>query len=234
MEEIRISNDNSIEDVVEKLLKLKAAGKHVYCNYKGVKLYSDSVTIDYAYILIYGCTKAKWIEKLKKEEEENQKKLEEDRKRAIVIENIPNIIESGKALIYPFRHEEWAKLVEADANGDYSGMITGVALEIMLAIEEEKPIEELVEMFKKQCDSGWSASLVRNIVMTYSRNGYPFYKAITDGEMIEEECNAILKIMQDNEDHSEDICFANSIAESKKEVTAIQKKLVRVQNKEQL
>ena len=53
-------------------------------------------------------------------------------------------------------------------------------------------------------------------------------------EMTEEECKAILKIMQDNEDHSEDICFANSVAESKKEVTAIQKRLVIGQNKGQL
>ena len=166
------------------------------------------------------------------------KKLEEERKRAIkraiVMENVSNLIEKSKPLIYPFRHEEWAKLVEADAFGDYSGMITESAIGIMIAIEEEKPVEELVEIFKKKADTGWSASLIRNVVMTYSKNGYPFYKAITGGEFTEEECKAILKIMQDNKEHSEDLRFANSVAESKKELTEKRKKLVRDQKKGQL
>ena len=47
--------------------------------------------------------------------------------------------------------------------------------------------------------------------------------------MTKEECEAILKIMQDNEEHSKDLRYANSVAESKKEVTAKRKKLVRNQ-----
>ncbi len=231
MEELEICVGDSLDTVVKRLLEAKVEGKHVFCDFNGVKLYSDSITIDYAYFMIYGCTKAKWIEKLKKEEEEKQKKLEEDRKHAKVIENILNLIERGKALIYPFRYEEWAKLVEADAFGDYSGMITETAIKIMTAIEEEKPIEELIEIFKNKADTGWSAGLIRNVVMTYSKNGYPFYKATRYGKWTEEECEAILKIMQDNEEHSEDLHFANSVVESKKEVIAKRKKLVRDQKK---
>ena len=46
---------------------------------------------------------------LYKNNEESNKKMEEDRKYAI--ENIPNVVEKGKSLIYPFRHEEWTKLL---------------------------------------------------------------------------------------------------------------------------
>ena len=211
MEEIKISNDDTIFTASLKLIEANKTGKHVYCNFHGVKFYSDS----------YGCSKAMLEEKNKQiEEEKKLKKLKEERnlaiKRAVVMENVSNLIEKSKPLIYPFRHEEWAKLVEADAFGDYSGMITETAIEIVSAIEEEKPVEDLVEIFKKKADTGWSASLVRNVVMTYSKNGYPFYKAITDGEFTEEECEAILKIMQDNEENSEDLRYASSLAESKK------------------
>ena len=232
MEELKLYAGDSIDTVVKRLLEAKAEGKHVFCDFNGVKLYSDSVTLDSAYTEICGCTKAEWDERLKKDIAESKKRMEEDRKRAI--ENIPNVIERGKPLIYPFRHEDWAKLVEADANGDYCGLITTDAIEIMTAIEEEKPVEKLVEMFKEQGHSGWSASLTRNVIMTYSRNGYPFYKATRYGKWTEEECEVILKIIQDNEEHSKDLRIANSVAESRKEVTTKQKRLVRNQNKGQI
>ena len=232
MEKIELCAGYSIDTAVKRLLEAKAEGKHVFCDFNGVKLYSDSVTLDSAYTEICGCTKAEWDERLKKDIAESEKRMEEDRKRAT--DNIPNVIERGKSLIYPFRHEEWAMLVEADANGDYCGLITTDAIEIMTAIEEEKTVGELVEMFKEQGHSGWSASLTRNVIMTYSRNGYPFYKATKYGKWTKEECEAILKIIQDNEEHSKDLRYASSLAKSRKEVTTKQKSLVRSQNKGQL
>lgn len=232
MEEIKLYGGETIDTAVKKLLEAKANGKHVFCDFNGVKLYSDSVTLDSAYTEICGCTKAEWDEKLKKDIEESRKRREEDQKRAI--ENISNLIERGKALIYPFRHEEWAKLVEADVNGDYSGLITTDALEIMTAIEEEKTIEELLEIFDKQDHSGWSASLTRNVIMTYSKNGYPFYKATKYGKWTQEEFETILKLMQENEEHSKELPFACSEAKSREEVIAKQKRLARSQNQEQL
>lgn len=229
MEKLELYAGDSLDTAVKMLLKAKAESRSVFCDFNGIKLYSDNVTIDSAYTKICGCTKAEWDERLRKKIEESNKKMEEDRKYAI--ENIPNVVEKGKSLIYPFRHEEWTKLVEADAKGNYCGLITVDAIEIMTAIEEEKPVEELVKIFKEQGHTGFSASLTRNVIMTYSRNGYPFYKATGYGEWTEEECEAILKIMQDNEEHSKDLCIANSVIESRKEVTAKQKRLVRSQNK---
>ena len=230
MKEIKLYGGESIDTVVEKLLKAKTEGRHVFCNFNDVKLYSDNITIDSANTEICGITKEELDEKMSVEEA--RKRMEEHRKRAI--ENIPNVIERGKALIYPFRHEEWAKLVEADAHGDYCGGITEDAIEIMTAIEEEKSVEELLEIFKEQGHSGRSAGLTRKVVMTYSKNGYPFYKATRFGKWTKKECEAILKIMQDNEEHSKDLRIANSVAESRKEVSTKQKRLVRNQNKGQL
>ncbi len=229
MKELKLYDGETIDTAVERLLEAKAEGKHVFCVFNGVKLYSDNVTLDSAYIKILGYTKAEWDEKERKEIEENRKSGEEDQKHAI--ENIPNVIERGKPLIYPFRHEDWAKLVEADAKSDYCGLITASAIEIMTAIEEEKSVEELVEMFKKQGHSGRGASLTRNIIMKFSKNGYPFYKATRCGKWTEEECEAILKELQDNEEHSTDLSTTSSLSEARKEVTARQKRLVRSKRK---
>ena len=228
VEELELHAGETLDSAVNKLLKAKEEGRQVFCNFNGVKLYSDNVTIDLAYYEKCGYTKAEYDEKLKKYIEETKKKMEEDKKLAI--ENIPNQIEKGKALIYPFRHNDWAKFVDMEANGVYHGLITKDSLEIMKAIEEEKPIEELVEMFDKQEHSGWSASLTRNVIITYSKNGYPFYNATHYGKWTIEECEAIKKILQENEDNIKDLCFANSVLESKNDIIAKQKKI----NKRQL
>ncbi len=232
MEELELLCGDSIEIAVKKLLKAKAEGKHVFANFNGVKLYSDNVTLDSAYMEICGCTKKEYDEEMKKDIEKIKKRLEEDRRYAI--ENIPNQVEKGKEYIYPFRHEDWAKTVEADANGDYYGLITKYAIEIMSAIEEEKPIEELVEIFKNQNHSNWSASLTRSVVMKYSRNGYPFYKATHDGNWRVKECEFIQKIIKENENNIKDLHIANDLVETKKEVNETKKRLIRSKNKGQL
>lgn len=232
MEELELYVGDSIDTVVKRLLEAKVEGKHVFCNFNGVKLYSDSVTLDSAYTEICGCTKAEWDERRKKDHEELVKSLEEDKKRAI--ENIPSQIERGKALIYPFRHDSWAELVKASAEGDYHGLMTENAIEIMTAIEEEKPMDEILKIYEEQGHSGWTYSVTRHIIMTYSRNGYPFYKATHYGKWTIEECEAIQKIIQENEDNNEELRIANSVEESKKEINAKQKRLVRTQNKGQL
>ncbi len=229
MEELKLISVD-IDTAVEKLLEAKAEGRHVFLNFNGVKLYSDNVTLDSAYIEILGCTKREWKKKIEKQIEESDKQMKVARENAI--NNIPNLIKKGQKLIYPFRQDKWIESVESDAIGDYCGFITASAMEVMTAIDEEKPIEELMEIFDKQGHSGWSASLTRNVVMTYSKNGYPFYATVHPFDWTEEECEAILKIIEDNEKHSKDLRIANSVVESKKEVTAIQKRLVISQNKE--
>lgn len=70
--------------------------------------------------------------------------------------------------------------------------------------------------------------------MTYSKNGYPFYKATKYGKWTQEEFETILKLMQENEEHSKELPFACSEAKSREEVITKQKRLARSQNQEQL
>ncbi len=69
----------NLESAVYTLLAAKARGEHVYCNFNGHRLHSDSVTMDSAYQEVCGCTKEEfdkqrqeWLENYKREEAERE------------------------------------------------------------------------------------------------------------------------------------------------------------------
>lgn len=61
--EIKLVCGESIDEVVDMLLKEKENGNHVFCSFNDVILYSDDVTLDSAYMSICGCTKSDFIKK---------------------------------------------------------------------------------------------------------------------------------------------------------------------------
>lgn len=73
-----IFEDNTyIDDAVEMLLKEEKKGNHVYGNFNGVILHSNTVTLDSAYLALFGCTKEEYDKRKEKEfarnhEEENK------------------------------------------------------------------------------------------------------------------------------------------------------------------
>lgn len=80
MEEIILRAGDSLDVAVVKLLKAEDEGKHAFCDFNDVKLYSDNVTLDSAYIEVCGCTKTVWEEKLKKSVEESKKEWKKKEK----------------------------------------------------------------------------------------------------------------------------------------------------------
>lgn len=67
-----------IDEAVYYLLAAKAKGDHVYCNYDGHILHSDTVTLDGAYKEIIGRTKAEQEEIIRKSIEENRRRRERE------------------------------------------------------------------------------------------------------------------------------------------------------------
>lgn len=218
LEEIQVSIGANLDETIERLLEDKNKGIHTYCIFNDHALYSDTITVDSAYIEVLGCTR----EELEREILENKKRRMIEIKKAK--KDVPNQIKKGEELIYSFRHTDWEQTVKAIAISVYRGLITEHALDIMEAIEEEMPVDEIVKIFDKQGHSGWSASLTRNIVMMYSKNGYPFYKATHYGNWTIEEYDSILKIMRENEEANDTSIGAIN---SKQEVMNKQKRLIR-------
>lgn len=92
---IEFAIGSTIESAVYELLAAKARGEQVYGNFKGHKLYSDTVTMDSAYTEIMGCTKAEfdkrqaeWRENYKKEEQAREQR-EQGYSQMVVSTRIP-------------------------------------------------------------------------------------------------------------------------------------------------
>ncbi len=64
--EIKVENDDNLESIVYKLLTYKAQGKQAYCVFNGVRLNSNTVTMESAYREVIGKTKEE-LDKIKQE-----------------------------------------------------------------------------------------------------------------------------------------------------------------------
>ncbi|MBR3146157.1 MAG: hypothetical protein IKF47_02715 [Bacilli bacterium] len=135
-------------------------------------------------------------------------------------EIIPVQIEEGKKLIYPFRHDEWITAVKDAAMSPSCGIITDRTLEIMHAIEDKKPMEEIVRIFEEKKTKTHDDIRVIWRVLTFSKNGYPFYEKVHDSVWgavwFLDECLDIKKILLDNEKYGNvDLSESKNIVLSK-------------------
>ena len=194
--EIELLLGDNLESAVYTLLAAKARGEHVYCNFNGITLHSDTVSMDSAYMEVLGCTKAEYDKHQKEllENYEREEKVAEQRAK----ENIPSWIEKGKALIFPERYSEWEKCVQVRATDLYHGYELDAALEIMTALENGATMEEAKQIFDKQGRSGMSASVVRSILFSFSSKGPEFWEATAYGEISPENRQALEAKKQEN------------------------------------
>lgn len=182
--EIRVLPGDNIESVVHTLLAAKAKGESVYAEFNGHKLYSDTVSMDSAYIEITGQTKEDFeLEREKTMQTLEQIKLQRKEDMEKAQEKIPSWIQRGQELIYKERHEDWKKCVLSRASDIYHGAELDASLDIMQALENGVTIEEAKEMLDEQEHSGMSASLVRNILFSFSSKGPEFWEATSYGEI---------------------------------------------------
>lgn len=194
--EIKLSAGSNLESAVYTLLAAKARGESVYCEFNGHKLYSDTVSMDSAYMEVTGQTKADF-DKAQEEWRQNYEREEKIAKQKAQ-DNIPNWIEKGQTLIFPERYAEWEKCVVARAGDLYHGLELDSALEIMQALENGATMEEASKMLDGQGHSGMSASLVRNIIFTFSSKGPEFWEATAYGEISPENKQILEAKKQEN------------------------------------
>ena len=162
-----------IDYVVNELLEYKENGKSVYVNFNGHKLYSDSVTIDSAYLEITGKTKdefdekqKEWFDKVNKEKQEHKAKIPELCKVWM---------ERGRDVLSEENWEYWDKIVPIRLNDLYRGMELRNTLDIITSLNEND-FNMAKEKFDKQGHSGMSASLVFAMVEEFCEKGKEFRK----------------------------------------------------------
>jgi hypothetical protein len=167
----------NLEGCVKDLLRHKAKGELVKGNFNGHWLYSDTVTMDSAYLEVTGKT----FDDYKKYEEERQsliKKMEE--KKQTAKENIPNWIDRGHKLFPQEKWKEWDEVVPIRAGDLYNGIELDNTLEIQEILipvdsnNKEKIFETTRKRMKAQGHSGMSWSLVCSMIKIFCTNGEEF------------------------------------------------------------
>ena len=167
----------SIDEAVKLLKQYHAEGKKVCMEFNGTMLYSDTVTVDSAYMDILGRTKAEheqymkeWHERQVREEEEYQKKIPELTKEWI---------EKGHAILDKKYWETWDECVPIRLRDLYHGMELGNCLDIVSALNNGCSLDEAKKIIGNQGHSGMSYGLVRIMVMTFCDRGEEFAKYVT-------------------------------------------------------
>lgn len=195
--EIKIGFNDNVESAVYLLLAAKARGEKAFIDFDGHILHSDTVSMDSAFKEILGYTKAEYDQKVKELEIEQERRIEAKKQRAESM--ITQWIEKGKHLIYPEKYEDWERCVVLEANDSlYYGTTLDYSLEIMQALEDGKPLEEVINIYNNQGHSGGSAGTTQRIVFSFSKKGPEFIETLLNDELSPELKEKIEKQKQEN------------------------------------
>jgi hypothetical protein len=171
-EEIKFYAGNTIQSAVNKLLKYKKEGKRVCGSFNGIMLYSDTVTLDNAYISITGMTKKESDEKEKIRQEEYDKELQKYK------EKIPTLteeyIKKGKEILDKKYLNTWIEIVPIRLDDLYRGMELECSLEIIKHLNDNGSLEKAKEMLNSQGHSGMSYGLMKNMIYNLCERGKEF------------------------------------------------------------
>lgn len=163
-----------IETAVNLLQEHNEKGQMVYCEFNGRELYSDKITLDSAFKLITGKTKAEF-DKDQNEYISKSKKSEEAHKK-----NIPVLtkewIEKGKEILSEDKWALWEEIVPIRLDDLYRGAELGDCLDIIKILNNNENLDKAKEKIKEQGHSGMSYHLVVTMVKELCNRGEEFSK----------------------------------------------------------
>lgn len=167
---------NDIKSTVNALLKYREEGKLICTEFNGVKLYSDTVTLDGAYKSITGKTKAEF-DKAQEEWNENY-----DREKREHEEKIPELskvwMERGREVLTEDKWELWDEIVPIRLSDLYRGMELGCCLEIVKILNNNGTLDVAKKEIERQGHSGMSFGLVCSMVREFSNRGKEFIEYV--------------------------------------------------------
>lgn len=164
---------NTITEAVNELQKSNSEGKKVYVTFNCVDLFSDTVTLDSAYMAITGKTKEQCDEAEKKWKEDY---AEQKRKHR---EAIPELIEfyknEARGVIQSDKLHQWDEILEARLSDLYEGMELRCTIEIAKVLNKGiEYFDEAQETLNNQGHSGMSYGLMKSMIREFCYNGVEF------------------------------------------------------------
>lgn len=189
MKKIHIDENLSLEEVVYHLLNYKVHGEEVYCIYHDVKLYSNDITIDNAYLKVYGCTKQEF-DSLNQNNNFSKDKMYPNYEEVFKIK--------GKNVVFFPCYAIWSKFVDDYLNFNQADTIA-FALELMELLKFNAPIEYVAERyFNHKPQHFLEDIIIRNIIYTCSFRGPDFWMATCKYQMSDEEKEIVDAKKQEN------------------------------------
>ena len=176
MERVKKELYGTLDEVVNKLQEAKKNGEHIYCEFNGKELDSDTVTMDSAYIAVCGAPRDEYLDAIDRErqpflDEMAEKKHEAELKK-------PLWIDMGKDLIYPERYDDWEECVDARARDIYVGEDLEAALSIMRALDRDDDMEKAKTIYRNRPLVDRAKALVRDMVFDFSSKGPEFCEEV--------------------------------------------------------
>lgn len=176
-EEIELTAGSTVEKAVNLLLDYQKKGELVKTKFNGVVLYSDTVTMEDAYLQIVGRSREEYLAEL----DDAQRRIEKERMdhESRIPELIEEWVAKGNKVLDPDRHELWAEVVPVQLNSMYRELALGYSLPIIKILNEGRSIDEAVTELDNQSHSGMSRRLVSLMVKDLCEQGPDFYERVT-------------------------------------------------------
>jgi hypothetical protein len=172
----------TIDNVVVELQKKHKQGKKSYFDFNGHILYSDTVTLDNAYLAICGCTKAERLQ------QEQKWKDDYNREKTEHLEKIPQLtkeyIEKAKGIIDEKYMNKWIKTVPVRLSDLYKGMELQCTLDIVKMLNEDIDFENIKKTLNEQNHSGMSYSLMKLMIKTFHSKGEEFVQTLENKDRV--------------------------------------------------
>lgn len=170
--EIKLYAGCSIKIAVAKLLEYRERGELACCNFNEHMLYSDTVTVDGAYLEIVGMTKKEFDKEQERQREEDRKR--EEAHKAKIPELTKEWIEKGHEILDEKYWDYWDECVPIRLSDLYHGMELKCCLDIIEPLNNGCSLEEAKEIIESQGHSGMSFGLVRVMVREFCDRGGEF------------------------------------------------------------
>ena len=198
----------NLEDVGELLKKYREQGENVYVEFNGHKLYALLDDEDSCYQKVVGMSKKDFKkEQARLHKEMEEKRIAEEKKAE---EKIPEWIERGKKFIYPQQEEMWKYCVDVRAHDLYHGNDLENALDIMECLDNGGTIEEANKILDDENHSGTSYGITLSIVLSFSKRGPEFYRAVRGADISEKQMKELEKIEKENADYERELTEAEN------------------------
>lgn len=171
-EYLKMESWGNLESTVNELLDYKNKGILVYTDFNGTILYSDTVTMDDAYLKITGKTKAEF-DKAQQDWRDNYDGEEREFKA-----QIPKLAEEWKKkareILTEDKWDYWDKIVPIRLGDLYHGFELGCCLDIVNILNNSGSLDEAKAEIEKQGHSGMSWSLVCSMINRFCERGKEF------------------------------------------------------------